>query len=453
MYFCGKYDGMMKKTGFVFLFNLLIISVFAQEWVNMGSTCPTAPQAVFLGEDDKGITVDFSLGGYYINKVETSRGWQNIITVPKMASMLEMGAPDLPLYSIPVLIDDLAEMEIQVKSSQYVDIHDVEIAPSKGNLSREINPDEVPYPYGSVYGKDGFFPDFQAQLDAPYVFRDFRGQNILVYPFAYNPVRKTLRVYTQLTLVMTKSGDDGQNPKIRHSTIKLADEMKNAYNQRFVNYKAQNEKYDFVADVGEMMVLCPAQYLEAMQPFVAWKNESGRPTTMYSLDEVGGNDAEQIKAFVRQHYENPEENLCYLLLVGDYDDLTPYPLGGGRSDIWFGQLEGNDYYPEVLVGRFSVGSVADVENQVAKVIYYERDMPSTADWLGIGIGIGSTEGAGSGHNGGESDCQHIEYIRDTLLHYTYAEVSQHYAGVGVGTNAAMLIMEEPELRTFPLKAE
>ena len=113
-------------------------------------------------------------------------------------------------------------------------------------------------------------------------------------------------------------------------------------------------------------------------------------------------------------------------------------MNGGCSDIWLGQLEGNDNYPEVFVGRFSAESVADVQNQVAKVIYYERDMPADADWLGKGIGIGSTEGAGSGHNGGESDYIHMEYIRDTLMHYTYSDVSRHYLGVGVGTNATML---------------
>ena len=45
-------------------------------------------------------------------------------------------------------------------------------------------------------------------------------------------------------------------------------------------------------------------------------------------------------------------------------------------------------------------------------------MPSTSDWLGKGIGIGANEGSGSGHNHGESDYVHIDYIRDTLLHYT-----------------------------------
>ena len=72
------------------------------------------------------------------------------------------------------------------------------------------------------------------------------------------------------------------------------------------------------------------------------------------------------------------------------------------------------------------------------MIYYERDIAADADWLSKGIGIGSVEGEGSGHNGGEADYQHIDYIRDTLMHYTYTEVSQHYHGVGAGTNASML---------------
>ena len=82
-------------------------------------------------------------------------------------------------------------------------------------------------------------------------------------------------------------------------------------------------------------------------------------------------------------------NLEFVLLVGDYNDITPYPISTGYTDSWFGQLEGNDHYIEAFVGRFSVESVADVENHVNKVIYYERDMPAGLDWLDKGVGIGS----------------------------------------------------------------
>ena len=399
-----------------------------------------APKVKLLSDTEQATEVCVTVGGFFKEEVNTPQGKQYIITVPKMASMLEEGAPDLPLFAVPVLVDDMAEMEVDVKTSEYQEFEAVEIAPSKGNFSRQINPDDVPYRYGEAYTQNRFFPDVQAQLDQPYILRDFRGQNIMVYPFAYNPVTKTLRVYTQLVLKMQKTGRVGSNAKLgrKAGQAKMAPEADAMYDHRFVNYRERASKYSFLPDEGEMLVICPANYLNAMQPFVTWKNESGRPTTMVNLSDIGGNNIDQIKSYILGHYNNHEENLCYVLLVGDYGDITPKSMSGGRSDLWLGQLEGNDFYPEVFVGRLSVESVADVQNQVEKIIYYERDVTTDDDWLGKGIGIGSTEGAGSGHNGGESDYIHMEYIRDTLMHYTYSEVSRHYMGVGVGTNAAML---------------
>ena len=419
---------------------LASINLFAQEWVGCRQQNPTAPKVKLISDTEQKTEICFTLGGFFKEEANTPKGLQYIIKVPKMASMLEEGSPDLPLYAIPVLIDDLAAMEVQVKEVKYQDFEGIDVAPSKGNFSREIDPDKVPFRYGDAYNQNRFFPDFQAQLDKPYILRDFRGQNILVYPFAYNPVTKTLRVYTQLTLEMRKTGENGSNPKLSRKAChtRMTPEAKAMYQQRFVNYRERAAKYNFVPDEGEMLVICPSEFLDAMQPFVAWKNESGRPTTLVNLSDIGGNHTDQIKSFILSHYNNPNENLCYVLLVGDYDQLTPKAMSEGYSDIWFGQLEGNDYYPEVFVGRFSAENVIHVQNQVAKVIYYERDIAADADWLSKGIGIGSVEGAGSGHNGGEADYQHIDYIRDTLMHYTYTEVSQHYHGVGAGTNASML---------------
>ena len=430
----------MKKGLLFFIACMVVTHLYSQEWISVTQETPSAPKVKVISQTEQATELCFTLGGFYKDAVNTPKGLQYVITVPKMASMLEEGSPDLPLYAIPMLIDDIAAMEVQVKETKFQDFEGIGIAPSKGNLSREIDPDEVPFRYGEAYNQNSFFPDSQAQLDQPYILRDFRGQNILVYPFAYNPITKALRVYTQLTLTMRKTGEKGDNPKLirKSSPMKLSPEAEALYQHRFVNYRDKTTKYTFIPDEGEMLVICPDQFMDAMQPFVAWKNASGRPTTMVSLSDIGGNNTDQIKSFILSHYNNPNENLCYVLLVGDYNDITPQSMNGGRSDIWFGQLEGNDYYPEVFVGRFSVGNVADVENQVAKVIYYERDITTNADWLSKGIGIGSTEGAGSGHNGGESDYQHIDYIRDTLMHYTYSEVSQHYQGIGAGTNASML---------------
>ena len=429
----------MKKVLFSLVFLALSAMTFGQQWNSLGKNNPAGPEVKLISSSEQQVVVDFSLGGFYLTRVSTPNGEQQVVSVPKMASMLEAGAPDLPHFPVPALIGDRAEMEVSVVESDFTDYQNVEIAPSKGNFSRLIDPESVPYTYGAMYSQNAFYPAAQATLETPYIIRDFRGQNIMVAPFAYNPVTKTLRVYHNMTIAMKKVSDNGVNQKMaRKASQKMSAETKAAYDHRFINYKENAAKYNFEEDCGEMLVICPDQYMEAMQPFVDWKNQSGRPTTMVSVTEAGGNNDTQIKNYINSIYTNPERNLEFVLLVGDYSDLTPHAMSGGRSDNWFGQLEGSDYYLEVLTGRFSVQSVQDVETHVNKVLYYERDMEEGLTWLNQGIGIGANEGAGNGHNGGEADYVHINYIRDTLMHYTYENVTQQYSGVSGGTNATAI---------------
>ena len=217
----------MKKTLFLLLALLMVGSGFAQR----------APQTKLISSSEESIVVNFQLNGFSTAKVQTPQGDQYVVNVPRMASMLQAGAPDLPMFPIPAIIGDRAEMTVSVIDAQYTD-YDMEIAPSKGNFSRQINPEDVPYTYGEMYQQDAFWPASQAYLEAPYILRDFRGQNIMVRPFAYNPVSKTLRVYTNLTIAMTKVSDNGANPKVnrRSNTVKADPEILNAYENRFINF-------------------------------------------------------------------------------------------------------------------------------------------------------------------------------------------------------------------------
>ena len=424
----------MKKVLFSLLFVALSVMTYAQRWTSISSNAPANPVVKLVSSSEQQVVVDFSLGGFYLTRVNTPNGIQQIVSVPKMASMLEAGAPDLPQFPVPAIIGDMAEMQVSVTKSAYTDYENVEIAPSKGNFSRQIDPESVAYTYGEMYNKDAFYPAAQAYLEMPYIIRDYRGQNIMVRPFAYNPMTKTLRVYHDMTITMNKVSNNGINPKTaRKANAKMSAERKAAYDRRFINYKESCTKYIFDEDYGELLIICADAYMSQLQPFVDWKIQSGRPTTLVNLTTAGGNNPENIRNYVSNFYNDPAHNLEYLLLVGEYNDLTPKNLGYGEggtvySDNWFGKLEGNDDYLEVFVGRFSVSNADDADLQVSKTIYYERDVVAGAEWGNKGMGIGYY-GAGNGHYN-EDDYQHIDYIRDTLLHYTYEQVTEHHGGYG-----------------------
>ena len=422
----------MKKLFFVVSMMLLASGLLsAQEWVGVSKNAPVRIQENLVSSSEDEIVVDVKVGGFFQSAVKTQKGEQLIISGEDMASMLVAGAPDLPMYPISMIIGNTAEMKVSVVESSFVDFQDVEVAPSKGLFSREVNPEDVHYVYGDVYQQDEFYPAQAAALDNPYILRDFRGQNLMVYPYAYNPVTKTLRVYTDLRISVKKVGDNGVNQKVatRRSNV-ISPEMKASYERRFINYPI-NERYSFIEDEGEMLVICVDEYKDVVKDFVEWKNISGRPTTMALTSETGTLD--DMKTYISNYYnENP--NLTFVLLVGEYDNLPPYEIivtiDGmqyyTRSDNYYGRLDGEDNYEEVFIGRLSVKDVEDAQNQVDRIIYYERDIKEDAAWLSRGIGMGSTEGYG---HFGEKDYQHIDFIRDTLMNYTYTEISQKYKGI------------------------
>lgn len=434
----------MKKTALLtVLFLAFSFMGIAQEWHGIKSDTPSKMKTTLVSSSEEETVVEVSLDGFYTKNVRTPEGKQVIVSVSKMGDELEAGAPQLPHDAIPVMIGDRAEMQVSVIKSSFVDFENIEVAPSKGNISRQVNPDDVPYVYGEMYSQNAFWPATQAYLEKPYIIRDFRGQNIMVYPFAYNPVTKTLRVYTDMTIAVTKVSDNGENQKSarKSSTIKMDPEQKAQYDRRFINFNQASSRYTFDEDFGEMLIICTDAYMDNLQPLVEWKNQSGRPTTLVSLSAAGGNNIENIKSYVSNFYNDPAHNLEFLLLVGEFNDITPKNYGSGSggtcySDNYLGKLEGTDDYLEVLVGRFSVENAADADLQVSKTIYYERDVMAGASWGNRGMGIGYY-GAGSGHFG-EDDYQHIDYIRDTLLNYTYATVTEHHGGSGGDASQATI---------------
>ena len=81
-----------------------------------------------------------------------------------------------------------------------------QIAPSKGNLLRTVNPADVAYEFGAVYHENTFYPAAVAEIGTPYIMRDFRGIVIRVNPFQFNPATGVLRSYSRITVELTAAG-------------------------------------------------------------------------------------------------------------------------------------------------------------------------------------------------------------------------------------------------------
>ncbi len=422
----------MKKLLLILLLNIsIIIGALASNWVGINSNNPEKAKITLLSSDIAISIVKFDLGGFIKNEVVTPNGNAFAITVENSSHILMQGAPDLAKLTTSIVIPDKGNTTVEVLSSKYTDYNNYDIAPSKGNLTRDIDPATVPYVYGSVYQKNEFFPGKLADLKEPFIIRDYRGQTIVVYPFQYNPVTKTLRVYSEITVKVTNNDKtNGVNEFVRTSTpAKIDADYDNIYKTQFINFS--NLKYTPLSEQGNMLIICYGSFMTAMQPFVDWKNTIGIPTIMVNVT-TAGTTAAAIKTYVQNYYNT--NGLTYLLLVGDAAQIPTFTVGGGGSDNTYGYFTGNDHYQEIFVGRFSAENTTHVTTQVNRTINYELNPSTTSNKFNKVIGIASDQGPGDDN---EYDYEHNRNINTDLLAFTYiAPTVELYDGSQGGNDAA-----------------
>jgi len=429
----------MRKHILTLMLVMLSFVTFGQQWVAIKSDNPSTIQTTLVSSTENQITVNLQVPGFYAFEVTTPRGEANIISVPKTVSTAAAGEPNLPMIAVPAIVGDRQHYNIRVVDAQYADFS-MEVAPSKGDFPRTINPEDVPYTYGEAYSTDAFFPAQNVSLYEPYILRDFRGQNMVVYPFAYNPISKTLRVYYNMTIEMFSDGISNENIIDRRSNVmKMDPEVEALYGNHFINFSESLNRYTPMVETGDLLIICHDAFMTAMQPFVNWKKQIGRNTMMVGTSTTGTTDT-AIKSYIESQYGS-NNNLTHILLVGDVAQIPghSYSSGsyGGKSDNWYGQVVGNDSYNDIIVGRFSAENETHVTTQVDKVIHYERDINANDTWLSTGTGVATV--AGSGGHFGEDDWQHIDNIRNDLLAYNYTEVFRDYpSGGGANSNSATL---------------
>ncbi|HUU83527.1 MAG TPA: C25 family cysteine peptidase [Phycisphaerae bacterium] len=379
------------------------------------------PVTVGLVEDTGDhLVIDYAVGDFAEETVLIEGKEYTRIALGKESPLKTAGAPELPNICRSIIIPGDAEMAVKVLTSEYYDVTDVDVVPSKGFISRSVNPDDVPYTFGAVYQTDAFYPGEVAALREPYVLRDLRGVVVEVNPFQYNPVTRTLRVYTRVTVEVDSAGPGEVNVlQPRERALSLA--FHQIYRHHFLNY-APGLRYTPLEEDGDMLIICHDAWIANVQPLVAHKNGIGLNTSIVGVSTIGNNST-AIKNYIQGIYDTSD--LAFVLLVGDAAEVdTPY-ASGGSSDPSYALLSGGDGYPDILIGRFSAQSAADVDTQVERTIEYEQ-MPATQqDWFKKATGIASDQGAGIGDDG-EADWQHMDNIRADLLAYGYTVVDQIY---------------------------
>ncbi|MFO8067601.1 MAG: C25 family cysteine peptidase, partial [Bacteroidales bacterium] len=338
------------------------------------------------------------------------------------------GFAELPIINANLMLDTQNDVSVTVDVVDYIDIQlDHPLLPSRGTIYRNQDPGTIPFVISPESIKDEFYPSEIAFNEEPFVLRDVRGVNIYAHPFRYNAEKNILRVYKTLVVTVQEDANKSTNP-LTIVPDYVVPSMSSVYESLFINYTPEKFANE-IGEHGEMLVIYTSRDVDAIQPYITWKKEKGY--VVHTLEVAAGTN---VKNTIQNEYDaNP--NIFYVQLVGGWDEIqtdTENLEGNSTApkDPMLGCVVGTDLYPDIIIGRFSARTTANVTTHVDKAIDYmmNPDTGGAGDWYKNAVGMARNEGDGGGHHGGEADYVHMDIVRDKLLSYNYTTVYREYDG-------------------------
>ena len=165
---------MKKLTSFVLL-PLLTAGLVRAEWFELD---PAETSIRLLQDSPSAIRLECTVDGFQTSPVDIDGETYHRVALPGGALLLNEGAPELPILAESVIIPDDQRIRLRVLDGEYTEF-DLAPAPSKGNLPRTVNPDDVPFRFGPEYS-GGLYPEATTRLRDPYILRDYRGEFVLL---------------------------------------------------------------------------------------------------------------------------------------------------------------------------------------------------------------------------------------------------------------------------------
>ena len=261
-----------------------------------------------------------------------------------------------------------------------------------------------------------------------HIFRGVRLLEITVYPFSKNDNLDQLNVIEEAFIRINLDEDSEISPPYAKSSSVFSDMI----NDIVLNDFGRNR--DFEYQNASALYICDPDIEDNpyMQALINWRKQQGYDVTLVSTDETGNSSA-SISSYVENAYYNWENPPEYLCLVGDADGPISVPsfyvsseTGGsgqayGESDYPYTLIEGNDLYPEMLVGRISVRTTTELATVVNKIIGYEKAY-QTGDWFSSAALVGDP------YDSGISTYITNQYIEQLMENYGVENINTQYSG-------------------------
>ena len=371
------------------------------------------------------IVGEVSLGGAWLEPLQYGNRAFARLTLPGSGYTDAVGQPELPVIRQWLTVPDGATLEPHVTSQPttwslaQLGI-DEPLAPVQAPASKSADPAAQPLALDTaVYSTDAELPASPIRLTEAGRQAGQRLVLVELAPIGYDPAAQTVTVYDTLSFTLDMKGAPGQSLVAALSGLPGTSDL------------ATSGPAAAAATTPRLLIIVNNSLLAGtpLEDFVAHKNDLGwivdvEPTS------VAGTTNTAIRSYIQGRYNNPATRPDAVLLVGD-TNLVPQFVSTGAdapdTDLYYGCMDpGDDWTPEIPVGRFSVANTTQLAAVVNKTIDYET--APNAQWMNNAAFLASNDSydisEGTHNYVIDTYMDPWGYTSDKLYAHTYSATTQ-----------------------------
>lgn len=271
-----------------------------------------------------------------------------------------------------------------------------------------------------------WYPEAVVSAGTPVRFREFRLASLHTSPVQINPVLQQARIYSNLSMNLSFEGTDYRND-IDSQPTRISKTFLPWYRQLLDWEESELDYYELYRG-GVQVILQDEEILwDTFHPWIEWKLQRGWDLEFLTDSDVEWNE-NAIRLELIDRYENSPTPFDYIVVIGDGTGTFLTPPGQQYGDQRYMELAGNDWFPEVALGRISVENNVQCITYVNKVLDYEKDpyRADDPDWFGRGMVVAGSSTSGS------STILVGRYCRHAMLDHGFVQVDTAWYNDGQG---------------------
>ena len=376
-----KYSFILKKALFLTLI-VCAIQLKAQKTIDL---MPREQITEVKSNSFSSTKVNYVFSNLNALEIVTEKGGFTELILSRGYSIGKLGAPKLPASKDLIEVPFGADVNVKVLSytvEEYI-LNDLGIEkplmPVQPSLRKDQDVSEVPFEYNELlYSKSEFVEHEVASVEVLGVLRGVRMARLTVAPVSYNPQTGIVKIKNNIELEIQYSGADIELTNyIKASTYSPYFDV--VYNKTINSFSTRdifNDYPDLTKNPIKMLIVSHPDFEETLQPFIEWKTQQGFLLKVAYTDEIGGT-ASAVQSWIHEQYNagTPQDPApTFVVIVGDPGKIPASAIGsssGVVTDLYYASVDG-DYFPEMYLGRLSARNTTELQNQIDKIIYYQK---------------------------------------------------------------------------------